>query len=130
VRLANTGPWPTPITGSDSPIGSELTYACSQGGTSTYIYGDDYLTSSAATTPMESAAKAMLNKGKTVPFDQVTGFNGYPTQWEDGCIPGGCHVRWGAPSGMTSLDAAFQRCDNYALTPPSSQGPGVRCCTD
>ena len=136
-RLANTGAWPMPGTGFDSPIGSELTYACTQGGKTTYIYGDTYDAKSAPTTVADAQAKAAVNKGSVPPFDQLTGFNGYPNEWEDGCVPGasltlppaGCHLRWGGPAGVPS-DADSQRCDKYGLALPGGQGPGFRCCTD
>lgn len=110
----------------DQPPHTEITYACSQGGKTAYLYGDTYDPKAASVVPPDVAAMAK-NKGMSPPFDQLTGFNSPLPQWEKGCSgPDLCRIR-----GGVGVDAATSlRCDRIGETGPGLPGPSFRCCTD
>ena len=109
----------------DQPARTELTYACSQGGKTAYLYGDSYDPQATPTYPPDAVANSK-NKGTFPPYDQLTFFNTTIPQWEGPCN-GLCRAR-----GGIGLDVATDvRCDRGTETLPYSQGAiGFRCCTD
>lgn len=102
--------------------------ACTQGGKTTYAYGDEpnaELCSSAA----QSLASC---KGSIPPYDQVLDLGGSVGEWEDLCDEiGNCAVR-----GSLQMEGGTGRCDEVlgivarSGASSSSLSIGFRCCAD
>ena len=111
---------------------SQWFYACTQGGTSVYQYGDAYdpACSPEMLEPVTSASSQCA--GQKPPYNEITGMNSGVSEWEDSCVDDGCLYRGGGIGNLPSSDGQELRCDAKANTHRGSSYPaiGFRCCLD
>jgi formylglycine-generating enzyme required for sulfatase activity len=123
------------------PQTSEWTLACTQGGETTYPYGDTYdpaacngydLTQGVPTTPGELVACS----GATPPFDRIYDLSGNAYEWEDACEPGAtpdvdlCLRRGGSYNSNAEQLACLGTSTTLYGRNTEEPSLGIRCCAD
>ena len=110
---------------------SQWYFACTQGGSSAYQYGDTYdpACSPPALEPVTSAKSQCT--GQKPPYNEISGMNSGVSEWEDACLDQSCFVRGGGILDLHQGEQAM-RCDVSASTlrGVTSPGTGFRCCLD
>lgn len=113
---------------------SEWAHACSNGGTTTYTYGDAYDAASCNTDgeqPHDAAALTGCH-GTRAPYHEIRDLTGNLAEWEDACDlvtldPGYCVVAGGSYASHLNATCASdggERIDRRAAH------IGIRCCAD
>lgn len=113
---------------------NEWYYTCSNGGTTTYPYGDEYQSGlcSAVGTVSGTDVSSRECHGSAPPYDQVYDLSGSTGEWINICDQGSCMV---APQGgrttveghETTYECAV---DGYTSLWTTNGYTGFRCCAD
>jgi formylglycine-generating enzyme required for sulfatase activity len=125
--------------------GSEWFYACSNGGTTAYPYGDTFnqTTCNAPTINVEPLAEVGAFAdchGLSSPYDQIFDMAGNLEEWEDNCVQEGaepaptdkCAMRGGQYLVLVAFDQTTA-CGFLGDTQPRQSNhdvAGIRCCKD
>ena len=133
----------------------EWTYACTNANTTTYTYGDSFVSDRCATNQTGTSDVSVVKshadcKGTTAPFDRLYDMSGNVSEWTNACdVPSGiptgddiCFLRGGnyllaaAEADLTSrcIQPTMQY-GTYTLEPKkrtekAAVSMGIRCCKD
>jgi sulfatase modifying factor 1 len=115
---------------------SQWTWACSQGGTTTWSYGASYVVTacwtydnrpaSGGTAPVGTAPAC---KGAAAPFSLVYDLIGNAEEWEDNCSGASCTTR----GGTSFLNPSYDTCTNMQVQESrntATDSSGFRCCAE
>jgi len=115
------------LTDDPSSLQSQWNYACTNGGTTKYPYGDELDNNKCASATIVSTNEQPECHGLKAPFAQVKNLVGNSDEWEDNCndapIARDCTIR---------SNAGNKPCSQIGQASASQQSPGVgfRCCAD
>ena len=101
------------------PSKSEWVSACTQGGTTSYPWGNNPTNMCVCSGCSMDVGAIATCKGATSPYDQVYDQLRAPREWINSCEQGSCWVAGGLPCSKP-----------VAQEPPTSQGATFRCCAD
>lgn len=121
------------------PKNSEWMFACSQGNTTKYPYGDTYSATSCvngAGSGPNAVGSAAECKGAAAPYDALYDMSGNVSEWVDECVGSECHALGGyygdsdvEALSCTSVVAVDGGTATVALNVKERlQGLGFRCC--
>jgi formylglycine-generating enzyme required for sulfatase activity len=110
------------------PRESEWLYTCTNGGTTSYAYGDAYVAGRCvdASYGLADAGGVDDCHGTTVPFDDVFDLAGSVAEWTAACVAGECSLRGGAYADGASPCSAGGSTQMQRTAPQI----GFRCCAD
>lgn len=123
-------------TEASDPLKSQWMQACSQGGTSTYPYGNAYSATACpnAQTPDGGGGKSAnvgtnaMCRGSQAPFDSVFDMAANVEEWEDNCSGALCPTR----GGSAELNAVYTACADLSAQRYRNTDVGeigFRCCS-
>jgi formylglycine-generating enzyme required for sulfatase activity len=112
---------------------SEWLYVCTNGGTTVYPYGDDYVAGKCVDENFDGGSRvgspgSTECRGIAPPFDEVFDLAGGLAEWTDGCAAdrNRCTVHGGA---LVDVDSPC-RAGGHAFLRSTLIAFGFRCCAD
>ncbi len=107
---------------------SEWVYACTQGGTTKYSWGDNAAPGMCLCSGCnKDVASKPTCRGNAPPYDGVYDLIGGAAEWVDSCYQGVCWIAGGASASKLNACAVPTV---YADPKNSNTGTGFRCCAD
>ncbi|RYE92466.1 MAG: hypothetical protein EOO75_06645, partial [Myxococcales bacterium] len=115
------------LTDDPASLQSQWNYACTNGGTTKYTYGNELDTTSCPSATLGSTSEIGGCHGIGNPFSTIMGLTGNANEWEDNCddapIARHCAIRFNNGNKPCAVIGD-------ATASESSTGTGFRCCAD
>jgi len=126
--------------GFDAPLPpTETTYACTQGGTSRFAYGDAYVDGRCvsgsrvfqpdASAPDVTATSSRQCHGSSAPFDSLYDLGGSVSEWQNHCHGSGLEGCVTGGGGSDERDDCHAD-PGYSVGASKNPAIGLRCCAD